>query len=216
MSGHVASQLEGWVRSGRSVVHELDVKNLLRSASIAVPARDPASGKTAVKLASDRFPHKTEHGLVKLNVPADEAQAVGESLKVKDPQGSILVEEMITDSVAEWIVGCKHDPTFGPVVVAGPGGVLVELFDQVEVRLAPTDRETVREMLERGLGAKLLEGVRGGPPGDRTALIDAVVNLSKLFADNADLISEIEINPLFVRPEGKGVVAADGLIILRS
>lgn len=212
----IRSLLATWADAGRCTVHEADTKRILRLAGIPVPDTAPRHGLTAVKLASDRFPHKTEHGLVRLGVAAQESAAVGETLRDKDPNGVLLVERMVEGAVAEWIVGCKHDATFGPVVLAGPGGVLVELLDEVEVRLAPATAAEAADMLRGRLGGALLAGVRGKPAADRAALADLIARVSALFADNADLIAEMEINPVMVLPGGKGVVAADALLVLRS
>jgi succinyl-CoA synthetase beta subunit len=209
-------QLEAWRASGRRVVHEADTKRLLQAAGVTVPARDPAGGRCVVKLASDRFPHKTDHGLVKLDVAAADAAAVAETMLSHDPEGEALIEEMVGDVVCEWIVGCRQDATFGPVVVVGAGGILVELLDEAKVRLAPTDAAAARTAITRQAGAKLLAGLRGKPEGDLDALVELVVTLSRFFADHADNIEEIEINPVMVLPKGRGAVAADALMILKN
>lgn len=209
-------QLMTWQRAGRRIVHEADTKALLAAAGIAVPSQDRTSGPFAVKLSSDRFPHKTEHGLVKLNVAAADLDAIIAKLQAADPAGQILVEQMIDGGVAEWIVGCKHDQTFGPIVLAGPGGILVELLDQVQIRLAPTQPAVVMATLRKGLGAKVLSGLRGKPAADEAALCEIIVRLSQFFAEHADLIEEIEINPVMVRKHGDGAVAADALLVLKQ
>ncbi len=208
--------LSTWIAAGRTIVHEADTKALLAQAGITIPRRDPADGICAVKIASDRYPHKTEHGLVRTGIPAAKAPAVAAELATRVPDGVRLIEEMVTDGVAEWIVGCRHDPTFGPVVVVGSGGVLVELLDESKVRLAPTDAATARRAITTQRGARVLEGIRGKPPGDLNALAELVARLSQFFADNADTIEEIEMNPVIVRPAGLGAVAADALIRLRG
>lgn len=212
----VTAQLGAWRSGGRRVVHEADTKRLLQSAGIRVPMRDPGQGACVVKLASDLFPHKTDHGLVKLNVAATDARALAEAMLAHDPEGEALVEEMVSGTVCEWIVGCRQDPTFGPVIVVGAGGILVELLDAAKVRLAPTDDAGARSAITRQTAAKLLGGLRGKPEGDLDALVDLVVSLSHFFADNADDIAEIEINPAMVLPKGQGVVAADALMILKD
>jgi len=130
------------------------------------------------------------------------------------PGGTPLIEAMEEDAVAEWIIGCKRDATFGPIVLAGPGGILVELIDAAEIRLAPTDLQTARAMLDAGPGARLLTGLRGKQPADRDALAQLISRISVFFAENADLISEIEVNPVMVRADNKGLIAADALIVL--
>lgn len=210
------AQLKTWRSQGRRVVHEADTKRMLAAVGVRIPARDPAAGRCVVKLASDRFPHKTDHGLVKLNVDAADAGSVAATMLPHDPDGEALIEEMVSGTVCEWIVGCRQDATFGPVVVVGAGGVLVELLDEAKVRLAPTDDLAARSAIVRQTGAKLLAGMRGKPEGDLDALVDLVVNLSRFFADHADSIEEIEINPVMVLPKGQGAVAADALMILKN
>lgn len=212
----VRKTLEGWVRQGRRVVHEADSKDLLAQIGVPLPARDPADGKVVVKLCHDDFAHKSDHGLVRLGLTSAEAGDVAAEMVARVPGGVPLIEAMEMDAEVEWIVGCKIDDTFGPIVLAGPGGVLVELLDAGEIRLAPATTETALDMLGQGAGARLLEGMRGAPAADRAALADMISRISVFFAEHADLISEIEINPVMVRADGKGLVAADALLVLRD
>jgi acyl-CoA synthetase (NDP forming) len=212
----IRRRLEDWARQGRTVVNEADTKDLLALAGIAIPRRGGRKGPFAVKLASDRFPHKTEHGLVQLNVKGTEVAKVAKRLQRADRKGRVLVEQMIGDGIGEWIVGCKHDATFGPIVLSGPGGIFVELLDQVEIRLAPAGARVARAMIESGYGRRILGGLRGKPAGDAAALADMVVRVSRLFAENRDLIEEIEINPVIVRPKKEGAVAVDALLVLKQ
>ena len=212
----VRETLEGWVRQGRRVVHEADAKALLSDIGVPVPVRDPADGKVVVKLCHDDFPHKSDHGLVRLGIATADAPDVAAEMVARVPGGVPLIEAMEQDAQVEWIVGCKIDATFGPIVLAGPGGVLVELLDAGEIRLAPATTETALDMLGQGAGARLLDGMRGAPAADRAALADLISRISVFFAQNADLISEIEVNPVMLRADGKGLVAADALIILRD
>lgn len=206
--------LENWHRAGREVVHEADAKDLLQRIGIPVPKRGPVEGPCVAKLCHDDYPHKSDHGLVRLGLSPEEAQQAAADMAERYPGGTALIEEMEEGSVAEWIVGCKRDDTFGPIVLAGPGGILVELIDAAEIRLAPAESQTAKGMLTSGPGGRLLAGLRGAEPADRDALADLISRISVFFADNADLISEIEINPVMVRADGKGLVAADALIVL--
>ncbi|MBV1903115.1 MAG: acetate--CoA ligase family protein [Marinosulfonomonas sp.] len=208
--------LQSWVNAGRKVVHEADAKALMGDMGIPVPERDPANGPLVVKLCHDDYPHKSDHGLVKLNVSPQDAPAIAAEMSAKIPDGVALVEAMEKNSVVEWIVGCKIDATFGAIVLAGPGGVLVELLDAGEIRLAPATPGTAAQMLGTGAGAKLLAGMRGAPAAHSAALADLISKVSVFFAAHSDLISEIEINPVMVRADGAGLVAADALIILRE
>lgn len=207
-------RLKHWQRAGREVIHEADAKDLLAQIGVPVPARDPADGRCVAKLCHDAFPHKSDHGLVRLGLSPEAARQAVADMAERVPGGTPLIEAMEEDAVVEWIVGCKRDATFGPIVLAGPGGILVELIDAAEIRLAPTDPQTARAMLNAGPGARLLRGLRGGKPADRDALADLISRISVFFAQNADLISEIEINPVMVRADTGGLVAADALIVL--
>jgi acetyltransferase len=100
--------------------------------------------------------------------------------------------------------------------MVGLGGVLTEVLHDVAHRFAPVTPEDAREMLAELKGAKILEGYRGAPPADLDALVQAIVNLSWLIADHSDRVSEVDVNPLFVRPRGQGVVAADALVVTRN
>jgi len=206
--------LENWQRAGRKVVHEADAKDLLQRIGIPVPKRDPAEGRCVAKLCHDDYPHKSDHGLVRLGLSPQEAKQAAAEMAQRIAGGTELIEQMEEGSVAEWIIGCKRDDTFGPIVLAGPGGILVELIDAAEIRLAPTEPQTAEAMVNSGPGARLLAGLRGAEPADKGALADLISRISVFFAENADLISEIEINPVIVRADGKGLVAADALIVL--
>ncbi len=208
--------LESWVRQGRTTVHEADAKALLAEIGIPMPERNPSDGLVVVKLCHDDYPHKSDHGLVRLGLLPDEATAAAKEMSDRIAGGEPLVEAMETESLVEWIVGCKNDDTFGPIVLAGPGGVLVELLDAGEIRLAPANMETAKGMLSIGSGGKILNGMRGNEPADRGALGELISLLSAFYSENADIISEIEINPVMVRADGAGLVAADALIILHG
>lgn len=206
--------LENWQRAGRKVVHEADSKDLLQRIGVPVPKRDPVEGRCVAKLCHDDYPHKSDHDLVRLGLSPEEAKQAAADMAERFAGGTALIEEMEEDSVAEWIIGCKRDDTFGPIVLAGPGGILVELIDAAEIRLAPAGPQTAETMVNSGPGARLLSGLRGAKPADRGALADLISRISVFFAEYADLISEIEINPVMVRADGKGLVAADALIVL--
>jgi acetyltransferase len=174
----------------------------------------------AVKLASPDIPHKTEADAVRLNVRTlDElkaaAQTVVENGKRHTPGARIdgvSVQEMA--SGVELILGAVNDPHFGPYVMVGLGGVLTEVLHDVSHRFAPVTAEDARDMLSELKGAKILDGYRGAPPADVDAIVDALVRLSWLIHDHQDRIAEIDVNPLFVRAQGKGAVAADALVVL--
>ena len=182
----------------------------------------PLPFPVAVKIESPDIPHKTEAGVVRLNIgdldslKAAAREILGAARRYK-PDATIdglLVQQMA--SGLEVIVGAVNDRFFGPVVAFGLGGIFTELLKDVTYRFAPFDVEIAREMIGEIKGAALLEGYRGSAALDIDALADALSRVSLLIADHADRIAEIDVNPLFVRPVGEGVVAADALVVLKS
>jgi len=122
----------------------------------------------------------------------------------------VLVCEMVRGGV-EMLVGATSDPLFGPVITVGSGGVLVEVFDDVAFRVPPFSDDEARRMVAELKGSKLLRGVRGAKPVDQDALVDVVMRLQRLVMDLADVVGEVDINPLVVRP--RGAVALDALVV---
>ena len=171
-----------------------------------------------VKAAGATFAHKSEMGAVVLDVQnSDELAAAAEQI-IASAAGSdkavesFLVEKMITGMVAELIVGVKRDAQFGPALVIGAGGVLVELVTDSTSLLLPTTEEAVIDALMSLKVAKLLKGFRGKPAGDQQAIVDAVLAVAAFAVDHWDTLEELDVNPLIVLPEGEGVIAADALI----
>jgi acetate---CoA ligase (ADP-forming) len=124
----------------------------------------------------------------------------------------LLVQPMVWP-VAELLVGARVDPQFGPVIVAGAGGVHVELYKDVAVRLAPVSPAAAEEMLRATRAARLLDGWRGKPKGDIVAAAEIVSRLSHLIADLAGEVREVEINPLAVLTAGTGCLPLDCLLV---
>jgi len=176
----------------------------------------------AVKISSADIPHKTEAGAIALGIQdlaglKRAARDVIDAARRYKPDARIdgvLVQQMA--SGLETIVGAVNDRFFGPVIAFGLGGVYTELLKDVTYRFAPFDAATAKEMIGELKGAALFHGYRGSVPLDVDALADAISRLSLLAADHADTIAEIDVNPLFVRPAGQGVLAADALVVLRG
>jgi acyl-CoA synthetase (NDP forming) len=169
----------------------------------------------ALKIVSPEVSHKTEVGGVLLNLrtPADVeagAKELAGRIRKAAPTARIegfLVQEMV--SGVEIILGARTDPLYGPVLLVGAGGILVELMKDAALRLLPVGAADVREMLSELKIAKLLAGFRGKPPADMAALERAIVGLSELYLTHRHLLNDLEINPLIVLPEGQGVRAVD-------
>jgi len=173
----------------------------------------------AVKIESADIPHKTEAGVIRLNINSIDAlkQAAREVLTAaKQYKADARIDGTLIQQMAggeEVILGAVNDPHFGPLVAAGLGGVFTEIMHDVTHRYAPFDVETAMTMIQGIKGAKLLQGYRGKPVCNIAALADTLSRLSLLAADHADRIAEIDINPLFVN--AGGVVAADALVVLK-
>ncbi len=118
--------------------------------------------------------------------------------------------------LAEALVGYRRDPVAGPIVVVGAGGILSELYNDACVRSAPVDRKTARAMIAGVRGLAVVAGYRGLPEGDLEGLADVIVRVSKLALCEAPGVLEAEINPVVVKAKGDGVVAVDGLIVLKE
>jgi acetyltransferase len=169
----------------------------------------------ALKIVSGAISHKTEAGGVMLGLKsAAEVSAAARTLAArvrkhdrKARLDGFLVQEMVEG--VETILGARTDSLYGPILVIGSGGVLVELTRDAALRLLPVDAGEVRAMVD-GLKLKaLLKGFRGKPAADEAALVKTAVGLARFFADHRDQLADIEINPLIVRAKGKGAVAVD-------
>jgi hypothetical protein len=147
---------------------------------------------------------------------ADAARQVTDNAKKAVPGAAIdgiLVSEMA--SGLETLIGVINDPSFGPVVALGLGGVLTEVLKDVSYRVAPFDIDTARDMIAELRAAKLFEGYRGKPAADKEALARALVAVSEMATALAPRLKELDINPVFVGPGASGVVAADALVVLK-
>jgi acetyl coenzyme A synthetase (ADP forming)-like protein len=167
----------------------------------------------AVKVAAAI--HKADVGGIELDLRSGSAvaEAIGrieanlERHGLGEHVGRYLVQEMI-DGGVEMVVGVTHDPSFGPIIVTGMGGTLVELLRDVAVRITPVTDEDVAEMLDELRMAPLLRGYRGSAPADVDALKDLIHRINAMVEDLPE-VAELDLNPVFVRPDGQGVVAVD-------
>jgi acyl-CoA synthetase (NDP forming) len=218
---------------GKPSIGELDTRPLLESYGIPVPAgrfaateeaavvaAEALGGVLALKIVSADVLHKSDAGGIRLNVPGAEGTRVAfremmAQVQRAQPQAcldGVLVERMAPEGV-EVIVGMRRDPSFGPLVMFGLGGIYVELFNDVAFRIAPVSREAARAMIFETRAGRLLSGYRGTPAADIENLIACIHQFSQLCLDFPQ-IEEAEINPLRVLPVGQGVLALDGRVIL--
>jgi len=196
-------------------------ERLVQSEDEAAAAADAVGYPVVLKVESPDLPHKTEAGVVRLNLRDAHAvrqayQAVmANARKVTPPPRitGVLVQPMIPAGV-EIMVGARVDPQLGPLIVAGLGGTLVELLKDTAIELAPVTQAEARDMLLRLKGAALLTGFRGSQPVDVERLGDIVCRLSELASAQTARIAELDVNPLICA--GDRIVAVDALIALRS
>jgi acetate---CoA ligase (ADP-forming) len=163
----------------------------------------------ALKLIAAEIVHKTESGAVVLGLKsAEEVVAEGQKLLSKTlGKGHLLIQEMVQGT--EVLLGARTDPQYGPFLMVGLGGILVEVLKDVAIRLLPVDEAEARLMLQELRGFKVLQGVRGQGPRDIDALVKAMVGLSDVFAAQRNHLTDLEINPLMARAPGRGVAAVD-------
>lgn len=222
--------------AGRFALTEPEAKAILRANGIAVPpgrlvhtpseaapaARDIGL-PVAVKAVAANLTHKTDAGGVVLPVHTPQEAEVACRLiaaSIAERRPDVVLDGFLIEAYRpadpEWILSLRMDPSFGPAVMFGLGGVYVDVLRQVSFRLAPLADADLEALISEKPAMRMLAGVRGKPPADRAALKDAIHRLSCL-ADHPTVareVFEIEINPLAVLPEG--ILALDALVILRS
>jgi acyl-CoA synthetase (NDP forming) len=168
-----------------------------------------------VALKGSGVAHKTEAGAVKLNLTT-EADVIAAANAMAGVAQGFLVEKMAARPVAELIIGALRDPVAGPVLTVGAGGILVELMDDSAVITLPTTKADIEKAINGLKIAKLLTGYRGQAKGDIEALVAAIAAAADFVIAHAEVIEELDINPLMVLPEGAGVVAVDALVCVRK
>jgi succinyl-CoA synthetase beta subunit len=192
------------------------------SAEQAVAAAEKMGYPVALKIESRSIAHKSDIGGVALRLSngaqvRDAFTRVSTEASARSPDARIegvVVQRMAGEGV-EMILGVKRDPLFGPVVLCGMGGILVEVLKDVVIGIPPISNEQARDMIERLRGFAVLGGARGKPPADIDALSAALAAVSRLAATLKDRLAGLDINPLIVLPKGEGVVAVDALVELQ-
>ena len=175
-----------------------------------------------MKIVSPQISHKSDVGGIRLSLQnAAEVRAayqeMMESISKKMPDAflkGVELQPMLSDG-REVILGMVRDPTFGPMLMFGLGGVYVEILKDVRFAIAPVDEKEARELITGIRTYPLLAGVRGARPSDINALIDVILRVSRFVCDFPE-IEEFEINPMMVFEEGKGVFAVDMRLVLNS
>lgn len=234
-------ELEKWIPEDQSsseliTLNEYAGKELLKKAGLSVPGSEVAKTKreaveiankigypVVAKICSEEILHKSDVGGVKVNIKDDEElmdafDMILENCAANAPNAKIdgvLIEEMVGDSL-QTIVGLKYSKEFGPMIMFGLGDVFVEVLKDVKLRMAPVTEKEALSMIGSLKGAKMFTGFRGSKPRDIRAAAKAISQISVIGAQLGDRIKELDINPLFILPEKKGVRVGDSLFVINN
>jgi len=221
-----AQMIQAALKRGQKTLSEYESKLILAGYGLPVVretlAADPAEAikaaagigyPVALKFCSAEVTHKTERGLIELDLRREEELAEACQLlleRAAGAPGQFLVQEMIRGG-RELVIGLSRDPQLGPAVMFGLGGIFTEILQDVSFRLAPLSREDALAMMAEIRGRKILGAVRGMPAVDLEALGQSLIALGRIGLEH-EAVQEIDVNPLIVR--GSQAVAVDALIVL--
>jgi len=228
--------IQGAREDGRDALTEIEAKqvfeyyrlpvtktSLARTEEEAVSLAQKIGYPIVMKIVSPDILHKSDAGGVKVNIKDDNGVriAYNEILKnAKNYKSDANIHGIAIQEMAPWgtevILGSVNDPTFGPTMMFGLGGIFVEVLKDVTFRVAPVSTSQARRMLDEIRGAPILAGVRGEKPRDHTVLADTISRYSSMIIDLSDEISESDANPVLVYETGKGVKVVDARIILKK
>lgn len=233
-SPHPAALMAGSAAARRSI-NEVDAKRLLATAGLpVVPERlvaDARSAQTAaraigypvvLKAVSDDIPHKTEFGLVAVDLRDDDALAAaftsmsGRIAALSKPPRDLTwtVQKMIAGGI-EVFAGVSRDPDFGLTIAFGLGGVMIDVLQEFSLRMLPLRSGDAEAMVDGMRAARLLAGLRGAPAADVPAVVDCLYRLADFAWENRERLDEIDLNPVIVLPKGAGCIIVDALIVPR-
>lgn len=225
----VSDILKQKAEAGQNVLTEFESKELLKEIEIPIPEQKLTKEKNetieaaenigypvVMKLMAEDIVHKSDTGAVKLDINNKEEveKAYDELMKIPSKkEKQISVQRMAKEPIAELIIGMTTDPQFGPALMFGIGGILVELLEDVSFRIAPITEYDAKEMIREIKGFPLLNGFRGKPKADIDAIVDTLMKISKFVMENED-VYEMDLNPVFIYEDG--IVCVDARIILKS
>ncbi len=230
----VQDVFDGVRSEGRVTIGDAEARAILTAYGMPIPKSELAeTPKQAVevareigypvvlKIASPDILHKTDVGGVKVGLQnAEDVRDAFELMTYRAqrylPDARLwgcLVQEMVPPGGLEVLVGMNRDPQFGPLVTFGLGGIYVETLKDVTFRIAPFSPEEAEAMLDEIRARALLDGVRGEPPADKEAIVDALLRIGQLVQDFPEIV-ELDINPLVVYPENQGAIAIDMRLVL--
>ncbi|MHA1293084.1 MAG: acetate--CoA ligase family protein [Promethearchaeota archaeon] len=225
----IAKVLKEKIDAHKYVLTEFESKELLQEIGIPVPAQKLVATKEevfsaaeeigypiALKLIAEDIVHKSDTGAVKLNIKSKEdvEKAFNELINIpSESEKRISVQKMADEPITELIIGMTTDPQFGPALMFGIGGILVELFEDVSFRIAPITKFDAKEMIHEIKGFPILNGYRGKPKADIDAIVDVLLKISDLVIKYEE-IKEIDLNPVFIYE--KGLTCVDARFILKN
>jgi len=226
---NIAEILKKKVDINQTVLTEFESKELLQEIGIKVPGQDLTISKketlsaaekigfpVVLKLMAEDIVHKSDTGAVKLNLKTkDEVEeAYDELMKIPaQTEKKISVQKMADEPITELIIGMTTDPQFGPALMFGIGGILVELLEDVSFRIAPITEYDAKEMITENKAYSILDGYRGKPKADIEAIVEVLMKISKLVTEHEE-INEMDLNPVFIYE--KGLICVDARIILKK
>ena len=226
---NIAEVLKKKFESSQTVLTEFESKELLEEIGIVVPDQSLTSSKeetlsaaekigfpVVLKLMAEDVIHKSDTGAVKLNLKTKEEVEEAYDALMKIPaqaEKKISVQNMADEPITELIIGMTTDPQFGPALMFGIGGILVELLEDVSFRIAPITEYDANEMIKEIKGFPILDGYRGKPKADLDAIVKTLLKISDLVIKHEE-INEIDLNPVFIYEQG--LICVDARIILKS
>ena len=225
----IAELLKKKLDTGQTVLTEFESKELLSGIGIPIPSQKIAKTKeetiaaaeeigypVVLKLMAEDVVHKSDTGAVKLNIKSKEEaeQAFNELMNIQAQSEKLIsIQKMASEPITELIIGMTTDAQFGPALMFGIGGILVELLEDVSFRIAPITEYDAKEMIHEIKGFPILDGYRGKPKADIDAIVDALLKISDLVVKNEEIF-EMDLNPVFIYD--KGISCVDARIILKK
>ncbi len=225
----ISEVLKNKIESNETILTEFESKELLQEIGISVPsqrlitsidetisAAEEIGFPVVLKLIAEDIVHKSDTGAVKLNIKdKDELEAAYKDLMniPSQKEKKISVQKMADEPITELIIGMTTDAQFGPALMFGIGGILVELLEDVSFRIAPVTEYDCREMIREIKGFPILDGYRGKPKADINAIVDTLMKISDLVIKYEE-INELDLNPVFIYE--KGLICVDARIILKN
>ena len=227
--------IEEVLSQGRKSLVEYEAKQVLKAYGLPLPEEKLAKTldeaikyaneigyPVVMKLMSPQILHKSDAKVVMLNIKNDEElkqkwEEIHENARKYKADAEILgvlIAPMLKPG-REIIIGVTEDPQFGHALMFGLGGIFVEILKDVTFRIIPIEEKDAWAMIKSIKGYPILAGARGEAPADMKAIVDMMLKVSQLIDDLKDYIKEMDLNPVFVYPEGEGAVIVDARIILK-